>query len=54
MTPKIKDLVSEIERRTGVEVTLLNTGKEWSSMVSKADDLPEITPELNARLATYI
>ncbi len=54
MTPKIKHLVNEIEQHTGVEVTLLNTGKEWSSMVSKADDLPPVTPELNARLATYI
>ena len=54
MTPKIRRLVAEVERHTGVEVTLLNTGKEWSSMVSKTDDLPEITPELNARLASYI
>jgi adenylosuccinate synthase len=54
VTPKIKDLVNEIERRTGVEVTLLNTGKEWSSMVSKTDDLPAVPPELSARLASYI
>ena len=54
MTPKIKSLVDDIERHTGVEVTLLNTGKQWSSMVSKTDDLPEVTPELNARLASYI
>ncbi len=54
MTPKIKNLVADVERHTGVEVTLLNTGKEWSSMVSKADDLPLVTPELNNRLASYI
>jgi len=54
MTPKIKNLVDDVERHTGVEVTLLNTGKEWSSMVSKADDLPAVTPELTARLASYI
>lgn len=54
ITPKIKSLVDDIERHTGVEVTLLNTGKQWSSMVSKTDDLPEVTQELSARLASYI
>lgn len=54
VTPKIKALVAEIERHTGVEVTLLNTGKQWSSMVSKTDDLPAVTDELNERLASYI
>lgn len=54
LTPVIKDLVDEIERRTGVEVTLINTGKQWSSMVSKQDDLPKIEQSLVERLASYI
>ena len=54
VTPKIKRLVDDIEQHTGVEVTLLNTGKQWSSMVSKTDDLPEVTQELNAHLAAFI
>ena len=53
LTPKVKDLISEIERRTNVEVTLVNTGKQWSSMASKGDDLPEITDSLIERLKTY-
>lgn len=54
LTPMVKDLVSEIEKQTGVEVTLINTGKQWSSMVSKHDDLPPIDQDLIDRLASYV
>jgi len=54
LTSRVKNLIREIERRTNVEVTLVNTGKQWSSMVSKSDDLPEITDTLINRLKTYI
>jgi adenylosuccinate synthase len=50
----VKDLVSEIEKQTGVEVTLINTGKQWSNMVSKHDDLPPIDQALMDRLASYV
>lgn len=53
LTPKVKDLIKEIENRTGIEVTLVNTGKQWSSMVSKNDDLPDISDKLVNRLKSY-
>jgi len=53
LTPRTKNLINEIEKRTGVEVTLINTGKQWTSMVSKYDDLPPVTDALTARLKTY-
>jgi adenylosuccinate synthase len=45
LTARVKNLISEIERETGVEVTLVNTGKQWTSMVSKTDDLPEVSDD---------
>ena len=54
LTSKVKDLIDEIEQRTGVEVTLVNTGKQWTSMVSKGDDLPTVDDELVERLKSYI
>ncbi len=54
LTPKVKKLVNEIEKQTGVEVTMINTGKQWSSMVSKNDDLPAIDESLTNRLRSYI
>jgi len=54
LTPTVKNFISEIERRTEVEVTLINTGKEWRSMVSKDDNLPPITDELVDRLRSYL
>ena len=53
LTPKVKHLVQEIERITGVEVTLINTGKQWSSILSKNDDLPPVTDALTRRLMSY-
>lgn len=53
LTARVKNLISEIERRTSVEVTLVNTGKQWTSMVSKCDDLPEISEDLVMRLKSY-
>lgn len=53
LTGKVKNLISEIERQTGVEVTLVNTGKPWTSMASKHDDLPVVSDTLQARLRTY-
>lgn len=54
LTPKVRKLVDEIETLTGVEVSLINTGKEWSSVVSKHDALPPITESLVKRLKSYI
>jgi len=54
LTSKVKKLISEIEQRTHVEVTLINTGKQWSSVVSKSDDLPLIDEPLRNRLKSYI
>ena len=53
LTTKVKNLVSEIERQTDVEVTMVNTGKQWTSMVSKFDDLPKVSEDLIARLKSY-
>lgn len=53
LTARVKNLIAEIEKRTSVEVTLVNTGKQWTSMVSKSDDLPEITDDLVMRLKSY-
>lgn len=53
LTTRVKNLITEIEKRTGVEVTLVNTGKQWTSMVSKFDDLPEVTDDLVLRLKSY-
>ncbi len=53
LTEKVKSLINEIEKRTSVEVTLVNTGKQWTSMVSKDDGLPQISDELVNRLGTY-
>ena len=39
--------------RAGVEVTLINTGKQWSSILSKNDDLPPVTDALTRRLMSY-
>ena len=54
LTPKVKNLIDELEKKTGVEVTLVNTGKSFTSMVSKADDLPPITEAMHQRIASYI
>jgi len=54
LTPKVKNLVSEIERRTAVEVTLVNTGKSFASMASKYDDLPPVDDAMIDRLRSYI
>lgn len=54
LTPKVKQLISEIERRTSVEVTLVNTGKAFTSMVSKQDDLPPVDDDLLKRLRSYL
>lgn len=54
LTPRVKTLVDEIEGQTGVEVTMINTGKQWSSMVSKNDDLPPIKQGLLDRLESFI
>jgi len=54
LTPKIKKLIGEIEKRTDVEVASVNTGKQWSSMVSKTDDLPAISDALVNRLRSYL
>lgn len=53
LTPNTKSLIDEIEVETGVEVTLVNTGKQWSSMASKHGDLPEISDQLIKRLESY-
>ena len=53
LTARVKNLIAEIERRTGVEVTLVNTGKQWTSMVSKYEDLPAISDSLLARLQSF-
>jgi len=54
LTSKVKNLINKIERLTEVEVTLVNTGKQWSSIVSKNDDLPAINEALVKRLKSYI
>ena len=53
LTQKVKNLIEEIEKRTDVEVTLVNTGKQWTSMVSKSDDLPAVSDALVTRLKSY-
>lgn len=53
LTGKIKNLIGEIEQQTGIEVTLVNTGKQWTSMVSKYEDLPAISDSLLARLQSF-
>lgn len=53
ITPKVRRLIDEIEKRTDVEVTLINTGKQWSSVASKHDDLPAIEDTLRKRLNSY-
>jgi adenylosuccinate synthase len=53
LTPNVMRLIEEIENRTGVEVTLVNTGKQFSSMVSKQDDLPVISDSIINRLQSY-
>lgn len=53
LTDKVKNLIAEIEGRTDVEVTLVNTGKQWTSMVSKFDDLPEVDHALIERLNSF-
>jgi len=54
LTQKVKNLVGEVEKQTGVEVTMINTGKQWSSMVTKDDDLPAIDEQLIERLRSYL
>lgn len=54
LTQKVKDLITKVENETGLEVTLVNTGKQFTSMASKNDDLPEITDEMMQRLESYI
>lgn len=53
LTARVKQLIAEIEKRTGVEVTLVNTGKQWTSMVSKFNDLPMVSDDLVKRLQSY-
>jgi adenylosuccinate synthase len=53
LTTRVKNLITEIEKRTDVEVTLVNTGKQWTSMVSKSDDLPQVNDDLVKRLQSY-
>lgn len=54
ITPKVRKLIEKVEKETGVEVTLINTGKQFTSMVSKNDDLPEVTDEMMQRIKSYI
>ena len=54
LTQKVKNLIMEIENRTNIEVTLVNTGKQFTSMVSKHDDLPVIDDSIMQRLRSYI
>ncbi len=54
LTQKVKNLIGEIEKRTSIEVTLVNTGKQFTSMVSKNDDLPVIDDTMMKRLQSYI
>lgn len=53
LTKKVRKLVDEIEKYTDVEVTLVNTGKQWTDMVSKMDDLPDISEDLVTRLKSF-
>ncbi len=54
LTQKVKNLIKEIENKTNIEVTLVNTGKQFTSMVSKNDDLPIIDESAMKRLQSYI
>lgn len=53
LTARVKIVIAEIEKHTDVEVTLVNTGKQWTSMVSKSDDLPPVNDELVKRLQSF-
>jgi len=54
ITPKVRKLIDKVEKETGIPVTLINTGKQFTSMVSKHDDLPKITDEMMQRIESYI
>jgi len=54
LSQKVINLIADIEERTNVEVSIVNTGKQFTSMVSKHDDLPEITDSIMQRLQSYI
>lgn len=53
LTARVKNLIAEIEKETGTEVTLVNTGKQWTSMASKHNDLPAVHEDLEKRLKSY-
>lgn len=53
VTPKLLKLIKKIEDVTGVPVTMINTGKPITSMVSRFDKLPEIDEKIIKRLNSY-
>jgi len=54
LTPKVKSLIKDIEEHTGVEVTLINTGKDFASILSKHQALPVVTQSIQDRLQSYL
>ncbi|HOJ00945.1 MAG TPA: adenylosuccinate synthetase [Anaerolineaceae bacterium] len=54
LTRKVRELIDKIESMTNVEVTLVNTGKEFDCLASKRDDLPPVTEAMRTRLRAYI
>ena len=54
LTKKVRDLIDKIEKMTNVEVCLVNTGKQFTCIASKKDDLPAISEKIMQRLQSYI
>jgi adenylosuccinate synthase len=54
LTKKVRDLIDKIEKMTNVEVCLVNTGKQFTCIASKKDDLPAISDKMMQRLQSYI
>jgi adenylosuccinate synthase len=54
LTKKVRELIDKVEKATNVEVSLVNTGKQFTNIVSKNDDLPRISDAIMQRLRTYI
>jgi adenylosuccinate synthase len=54
LTNKVRELIERIEDATNVEVSLVNTGKEFDCIASKQDDLPAVSDALKRRLRSFI
>ncbi len=54
LTKKVRELIDKIETMTNMEVSLVNTGKQFYCIASKAEDLPDVSDAIMQRLRTYI